>query len=107
MKSHITTMATAMIFTSCLCSCHKKQEHTAELNLKDVNCHTLDKTGLCEEKYGANGFEIAEIPEEYREQFLTECGATIPCDVVLTVPSDISIKKGICRIVRMEWKLTM
>lgn len=103
MRAH--HFATAIILTLCLCSCHKKPEHTADLSLKSVNCYSSDKSSLCAEKDGIGSFEIAEIPEEYRDQFLSECGSNIPCDVVLTADQEEKISRHICKIVRVSWKV--
>lgn len=104
MRSYRPLAAAALVAS--LCSCHKNSEHSAELTLKSVNCHTSDKSGVCAEKYGGGSFEIAEIPEEYREQFLSECGANLPCDVVLSTAQGGGSRQNICKITRFAWGLT-
>lgn len=83
--------------------CHKQDRNIAQVSLHEAHCHVVAQESYCEEDGGGRRFEIADIPEEFRNQFITECSGNLHCDVDLSVPRIEAGDRKLCKIVDISW----
>ncbi len=91
------------LLLSILAGCHKQDRNIAQVSLHEAHCHVVALESYCEENGGGRRFEIADIPEEFRDRFITACSGNLHCDVVLSVPRLEARDRKLCKIVDISW----
>lgn len=79
--------------------CYKQDRNIVQVSLHEAHCHVVAQESYCEENGGGRRFEIADIPEEFRNRFITECSGNLHCDVDLSVPRMEARDRKLCKIV--------